>query len=115
MSLIGEHWTLTDVKGPVDAKNVYKNFDYNLVGELEYIFLSGTKASAEDSWKWEDGSSITQYDGWVKGQPDSPQKQFCLIMLHDESGKYRDIGCHATGNAVLCQSNAEGTWFKNIE
>lgn len=108
MSLIGEHWTLTDVKGPFDAKNVYKNVD----GKSEYTFLSGTKASAEDSWKWVDGSSITQYDGWLKGQPDDPQNQFCLRMDYGDAGKYRDVECNLDdhrANAVLCQSNAEGT------
>ena len=106
MQSIGEGWTLTDVKGPNDAQNIFNIFRQDSTN----IFLSGQKASSSADWLWEDGSPITQYDGWTSGQPDSPSRQFCLRMDYDDSGEYRDIECYEDSGvkAVVCQSNAGG-------
>ena len=66
--------------------------------------------SSSDSWTWQDGSPVDQYDGWTSGQPDSPNRQFCLRMDYDDSGEYRDIECDEDSGvkAVLCQSSTGG-------
>ena len=98
-----------DVKGPNDAKNIYKIFNQDSTN----IFLSGRKTSSSGSWTWADGSPVDQYDGWTRGQPDSPSSQFCLRMDYDDDGEYRDIECEEDSGvkAVLCQNNVEGMYI----
>ena len=100
---------LVDVKGPNDAKNIYKIFNQDSTN----IFLSGKKTSSSGSWTWADGSPVDQYDGWTRGQPDSPSSQFCLRMDYDDDGEYRDIECEEDSGvkAVLCQNNVEGMYI----
>ena len=106
---VGAGWVLVDVKGPNDAKNIYKIFNQDSTN----IFLSGKKTSSSGSWTWADGSPVDQYDGWTRGQPDSPSSQFCLRMDYDDDGEYRDIECEEDSGvkAVLCQNNVEGMYI----
>lgn len=108
-SFVGAGWVLVDVKGPNDAKNIYKIFNQDSTN----IFLSGRKTSSSGSWTWADGSPVDQYDGWTRGQPDSPSSQFCLRMDYDDDGEYRDIECEEDSGvkAVLCQNNVEGMYI----
>ena len=47
---------------------------------------------------------MDQYDGWLSGQPDSPNSQFCLGMYQNgDGGRWEDVGCSATSRGVLCQ------------
>ena len=103
---IGPGWTLTDVKGPNDASNIFGIFHQDSTN----IFLGARKTSSSDTWTWGDGSPIEQYDGWTSGQPDSPNRQFCLRMDYDDSGEYRDIECEEESvvKAVVCQSSTGG-------
>ena len=56
---------------------------------------------------------MDEYDGWTRGQPDSPSSQFCLRMDYDDDGEYRDIECYEDSGvkAVLCQNTIGGKLF----
>ena len=101
--LQGPEWSLVDIKGAKDAKNVISIFK----GDRTNIFLGGTKQSGSEEFKWFDGSLVDQFHHWERDQPDSPNTQFCLRMDYDDDSNWRDMGCDENHSvqAVLCQRN----------
>ena len=104
--ILGIGWSLSDVKGPKDAQNV---FDIIKVRDRQ-IFLSGTRNSTPHSWMWPDGTRVDQFDNFVTGQ-DNHGGEYCLGMYSSDNSSFRDLTCTgAYASAVLCQN--EGISYK---
>ena len=91
------------MKGFIDAENIH-----NIIrSDSKGIFLGGTRKSASDPWKWNDGSPVNQFNHFVTGES-SNRGQRCLVMKHDDDSKFRDAYCNAHRNAILCQRKNAG-------
>lgn len=94
-SVLGNGWTLPDVKGSVDARNVLNTFGFGT------IILGGRKDRDGASWMWEDNTPVND-DLFEDGHKDNPG-EFCLQMRYDMNSKFRDIDCKEGAIVILCQ------------
>ena len=58
------------------------------------VWIGGTDAASEDTWKWDSTGTPLWYTNWYSGQPDDAGgNEDCMEFNYRSSGKWNDATC----------------------
>ena len=102
-SILGNGWTLVDVKDTEDATNIHNILTKDWYSKAS-VFLGATRKSNSDTWKWEDG---TQVNTTLFKSGDMDGGHLCTKMFGSE--ELQADNCGFEKEAILCQRQSSGT------
>jgi hypothetical protein len=90
-----------------------------LKGEYEESFwTSGSDNEAKNYFYWEStGHAFGPYYNWASGQPDDGATlnltdQNCVVLDHENSYTWHDLGCKADQLRFICEERGEGLYLQ---